>query len=261
MNNKELFIPHKLSSEELAFYEEHGYLKLGRTLTEKGLDLMLEECMNAWKAEKQGFDAEKTWLQNALLVNIHHKSKIVRDFYFDGPIVDVMTQIIGPNIKAATSQLTFKMRGNTKSFAWHQDNGYGELNPYNTISSLTALEDVDEENGCLRIIPGSHKQGQINVSHLFDKNRRNQTVSIDLSVDESQAIPVPMKAGETLFFHCWTLHQSRGNFSETRDRRILFMRYADADAVEVYNNGLPRLGRILKGSTKFTEVANFETEI
>lgn len=261
MKKNELFHYQLLDQEKLDFYNDFGFVKMGRTLTDKGIELMLEECMQAWNNEKQAFDANKTWLQNALLVNIHKKSTIVRDFYFEGPIVDVMEQIIGPNIKAATSQLTFKMRGNTKSFAWHQDNGYGELQPYNTISSLTALEDVDEENGCLRIIPGSHKQGQIDVSHVIKQHKEGKSVSIELEVDESKAIPIPMKAGESIFFHCWTLHQSQGNFSKDRDRRILFMRYADADAIEIYNNGQPRLGRLLKGTTQFSEVREFESDL
>ncbi len=261
MQNNSKFNYQVLTEDQIKFYQEYGYLKVGFTLTPQGVDQMLAECMDAWKAEKMDFDPDKTWLQNALLVNIHHKSPLVRDFYFNGPIVDMMVQLIGPNIKAATSQLTFKMRGNTKSFDWHQDNGYGELEPYNTISTLTALEDVDEDNGCLRIIPGSHKEGQIDVNDFFNKKRRQQDVSISLDVDESHAIPVPMKAGETLMFHCWTLHQSRGNFSESRDRRILFMRYADADAVEVYNDRLPRLGRLLRGSTIYPEVAAYESEL
>jgi len=69
-----------------------------------------------------------------------------------------------------------------------------------------------------------------------------------------------MKAGECLFFHCWTLHKSGGNFSD-HDRRILFLRYADADAVEVYNERKPRLGRLLRGSTRFEDVRVFEADL
>jgi hypothetical protein len=57
------------------------------------------------------------------------------------------------------------------------------------------------------------------------------------------------------------LHKSDGNFSKDRDRRILFLRYADADAVEVYNDRRPRLGRLLKGETVFEEVKAFESEL
>ncbi len=70
-----------------------------------------------------------------------------------------------------------------------------------------------------------------------------------------------MKAGETVVFHSWTLHKSDGNCSKNRDRRILFLRYADADAVEVYNDRKPHLERLLSGRTTFTEVESYEAEM
>lgn len=256
----DLFVYRRLSDEELRSYHEQGYLLYGRSLTDAGLERMRDECMAAWRAEKGEFDPNKTWLQNALLINIHHRSEAVRRYYFAGPMVDVAEHLIGPNIKAATSQLTFKMRGNTKAFGWHQDNGYGHLEPYTAISCLTALDDADVENGCLWIIPGSHKQGQIEVGEAGSAAAKKAGAEIALQVDERGAMPVPMKAGECLFFSGWTLHKSEGNKSD-RDRRILFMRYADADAVEVYNDRKPRLGRLLRGTTRFPEVAAFEADL
>ncbi len=256
MKISDQFIYQSLSKEQLEFYNEFGYLNLGKTLTDDGVIQMRDQAMLAWNKEKEEFREDKSWLQNSLFVNIHHKAPIIRDFYFKGPLLPIANQIIGPDIKGVTSQLTFKMRGNINPFGWHQDNGYGELDPYNSLTTLTAFEEVDEENGCLRLIPGSHKLGQIPLKHIRDRNNQE---SIDLEVDESQAIPMPMKPGETLIFHCWTLHYSRGNESKTRDRRILFLRYADANAVEVYNNRNPRLGRLLSGNTRFDEVASYES--
>jgi ectoine hydroxylase-related dioxygenase (phytanoyl-CoA dioxygenase family) len=151
------------------------------------------------------------------------------------------------------------MRGNTKPFAWHQDNGYGELDPYNAITCLTALDDADKENGCLWLVPGSHKTGQCAVEHNVVDKQKSREIALD--IDESKAIPMPMRAGESLIFHCHMLHKSDGNFAKDRDRRILFLRYADADAVEVYNDGKPRLGRLVRGATKFSEVEVFEKEL
>ena len=74
-------------------------------------------------------------MKNSLLSDIHHRSETVRRYYFHGPLVDIATQIIGRNLKGATSQLTFKMRGNTMPFHWHQDNAYGELDPYTAVSA------------------------------------------------------------------------------------------------------------------------------
>ncbi len=248
-----------LSLAQRQAYADEGYLRLGRVLTDDGLEAMRAECMSAWCAEKGDFDPHKTWLQNALLGDIHHRSDNVRDYYYRGPLVDVAEQLIGPNIKGATSQLTFKMRGNTTAFGWHQDNGYGELDPYNALTTLTALDDTDEQNGCLWIVPASHKRGQVETDfRLADKLSEK---AIELDIDESTAIPVPMRAGEAIIFHCWMLHKSQGNFSTDRDRRILFLRYADADAVEVYNDRRPRLGPLLRGVTKFPEVEQFEAEL
>jgi len=253
------FVERVLTSDELRTYNEQGYLALGRLLTDGGLDAMRQQCMAAWTAEKGEFDPEKTWLQNALLTNIHQRSEVAREFYFDGPLVDIAEQLIGPNIKGVASQLTFKMRGNTKDFGWHQDNGYGELDPYNSLTTLTALDDTDEQNGCLWIIPGSHKMGQINVGHTLEDKQAEK--SIDVEADRSRAVPIHMKAGDSVVFHCWTLHMSEGNLSKDRDRRILFLRYADADAVEVYNACKPRLGRLLRGRTKFSQVETYEASL
>lgn len=254
-----LFHYRPLTVQEVERYRDEGFLLVGRTLTAEGLAAMREECMRAWSGEKGEFDPDASWLKNSLLPNIHHRSQVVRDFYFRGPLVDIVEPLIGPNLKGATSQLTFKMRGNTKPFGWHQDNGYGELDPYNAISTLTALDDSDMENGCLWIIPGSHRRGQIAVAQSTENKQQQNEVTLE--VNETGAIPVPLKAGETLLFHCWTLHKSEGNFSQDRDRRILFMRYADADAVEVYNARKPRLGRLVRGETRFPEVAQFETDL
>ena len=254
----DLFNYTTLTSAELLAFRENGYHIIKNILTEHGLQQMREECMTAWNGEKESFDPNKTWLQNSLLVNIHHKSATVRKYYFEGPMVEIASQLIGPNIKGATSQLTFKMRGNTKPFGWHQDNGYGELEPYNALTTLTALDDTDRGNGCLWLIPASHKKGQIRVEQTEEQKLKKSEIIVE--GDDSSAIPMEMRAGDALIFNCWMLHKSDGNYSPDRDRRILFLRYADADAVEVYNGRKPRLGKLVKGTTKFEEVKNFEAE-
>lgn len=248
-----------LTPAELATYHEQGYLVLPGVLTPAGRKEMVDQCMAAWTAEKGPYNPSATWLENALLSNIHQRARIVRDFYFEGPLVDVVGQIIGPNVKGVTAQLTFKMRGHTQAFAWHQDNGYGELDPYNAVTCLTALEDNDLETGCLWIVPGSHKQGQIQPG-LSAAEKKSQK-AIDIKVDESKAVPMPLKAGDSLIFSCWMLHKSEGNHSKERDRRVLFLRYADADAVEVYANRKPRLGRVVRGRSTFPEVTAYEQDL
>ncbi|WP_162238746.1 phytanoyl-CoA dioxygenase family protein [Pedobacter sp. Leaf194] len=259
MQSEDLFNFQKLTPDQLSFFEENGYLIIKGVLKHEGLKQIQTECMEAWRKEKESFDPNKSWLQNALLVNIHHQAPTVRKYYFEGPLVEIASAIIGPNVKGATSQLTFKMKGNTKPFGWHQDNGYGELEPYNALTTLTALDDTDRGNGCLWLIPGSHKAGQIRVEQNVDQKQSQSEIIVN--ADDKLAIPMEIKAGDGLIFNCWMLHKSDGNMSENRDRRILFLRYADADAVEVYNDRKPRLGKLVKGKTKFAEVEAFEADL
>lgn len=254
-----LFNYRALTDAELRAYDEQGYLVLGSVLTPAGVRRLVDECMTAWTAEKGPFDPKATWLENALLPDVHRRSRTARDYYFEGPLVGMVSQIIGPNLKGVTSQLTFKMRGNTRPFAWHQDNGYGELDPYNAVTCLTALEDNDAQTGCLWVIPGSHKQGQIAPGLTLADKRAQREIAI--AADESKAVPMPMKAGDCLMFSCWMLHKSGGNHSPDRDRRVLFLRYADADAVEVYNQRKPRLGRVVLGRSRHPEVAAYEQDL
>ena len=255
----ELFNYTALSATQIDQYQESGHLNLGKVLTDEGLELMREQVMAAWRKEKGPFDPEKTWLQNALLSDIHLHADVVRKYYYAGPQVDVAEQLVGPNIKSCTAQLTFKLRGNSMQFDWHQDNAYGELDPYNALTTITAMDDTDLDNGCMWLIPGSHKAGQADFERPVEDYRAQRPVVLE--VDDSQAVPAPMKAGECLVFHCHMLHYSQGNLSVERDRRLMLCRYADADAVEVYNDRRPRHGRLLRGTTRFTEVRDFEANI
>ena len=133
-----------------------------------------------------------------------------------------------------------------------------QLDPYNSVSCLTALDDADETNGCLWLIPRSHRRGQLLSLTAEEKQAGAEATLHD--VDEASAVPVTMVAGDVLLLHCHTLHASGPNTTD-RHRRLLFLRYADADAVEVFNEGAPRLGRLLRGCTRFDEVDAFEQEL
>ena len=242
------------------FYNKNGYAHLGKTLTREQLKLMKQECMKNWFDLKEGYDANKNWLKNTLLQNIHHHSDAVRNFYFYGPFIEIMTKIIGDNIKGVQSQLSFKLKNNEKRVGWHQDNGYGELDPYNTVTTITSFDDSNIDNGCIWLIPGSHLWGQQELGFRVTQKWKNELNEIDLSVNESDAIPIPLKAGESIIFHCLMLHKSNPNRTK-KYRRYLFLRYADADAVEVYNHRKPRLGKLLNGTTSYQEVNDFEKEL
>ena len=182
-----------LSTEDIQSYGINGYLVLPNLINEDKLIPILNECMAAWQREKDEYNPKATWLKNSLLPDIHHRSSLVRRYYFDGPLVDVAEQLIGPNIKGATSQLTFKMRGNIKPFGWHQDNGYTFIEPQHYLTCWVALNDATIENGCPWVAPTYHRRGTL-------RHRYVEPLGWECFTDPEGPVAAPVRAGGIVVF-------------------------------------------------------------
>jgi hypothetical protein len=242
-------------------YDRDGFVNVGTVLTAEGIERMRAEFLRVWAEGHKVHDPSVGPLQDHLQYFPHHDktAEFLRWFYFHGPLVDVVESVIGPNIKGAGTQLSNKRRHSALPVGWHQDNTYGELAPDNAISVIVPLVDVDERNGCLWMIPGSHLEGLVPIPGKVTDEVKRTRAQFDLGIDDRRGVPLPMRAGEAVIFHALMLHKS--NHNETDDDRLcLFMRYADADAVEVYNGGRPRIGKLLRGTTRFREVETAELD-
>lgn len=110
----------------------------------------------------------------------------------------------------------------------HQDGYYFMLEPSEAVTMWLALEEVDEENGCVRYVKGSHKQD-------YRPHSRTNTLGfsqgiIDYGTEEDRAYetPIPAQAGDLLVHHAMTIHRADGNNSTYRTRRALgFIYYAE----------------------------------
>lgn len=149
----------------------------------------------------------------------------------------------------------------TNRFQWHQDNNYGELDPYNAISCLTALDDADVENGCRGSFPAVTNKGKsASVRRARPKPTRRRRDRGQ--ADESKAVPMPLKAGERPF-----------SFTAGRctSPRAISPRIGSADSLHALRGcrrggGLQRpvrsrLGRLVRGTTRFAEVQAFEADL
>lgn len=242
------FRNYRLTDDEVDSYREQGFFIYGAVVAAEEIPVFQAEAARLWQNAHREFDAQASWNQNALLNGVHRESELIRDIMYRSSLVDVMTQVISENIKAASNQLVFKAPGDDRPYDWHQDNGFGPLEPDTTVSCWMALDDVHEKNGCLWVIPGSHKKGRLD--HRAERGRER----IAAVENEENAIPILLKAGECVFFHGDLLHKSKGNYTD-KIRRAFFFRYADADAIETLT-GNPRIGRLLRGTSRFSEVTN-----
>ena len=134
-------------------------------------------------------------------------------------ILDVVEQLIGPDILIYNATYIIK-EANTKSHvSWHQDLTYWGLDSDDQVSVWLALSDASESSGCMRMIPGSHQLGQ--QHHILGEQDENNVLFQSqrvADIDESQAVAAPLKPGQASFHHGWLLHASSPNTSA--DRRI-----------------------------------------
>jgi len=123
-------------------------------------------------------------------------------------------------------QALFKPALHGDEVPWHQDNGYWKFKPANAISLWMALDDADEENGCMRFVPGSHKAGEAGHQRAGE-----YIAQIKADADESLAVPVPLPAGSAVFHHCQTLHNTQPNRS-MRQRRAWVRHFVAGDVMQ-----------------------------
>ena len=131
------------------------------------------------------------------------------------PILDMMEQLLGPDIILWGTTLFHKPTGMQRKIPWHRDGRYWPIKPLSTTSVWIASTDCTVRNGCLRIIPGSHT-AQITGKHFRD---RSNDVTIPESLheheyNEDHARDIILQAGQMVIFDVYSTHSSNANSSD-----------------------------------------------
>ena len=132
--------------------------------------------------------------------------------------LDIVEQLIGPDILLFNVTYIIKEAGAASHVSWHQDLTYWGLSDDDQVSMWLALSPATGETGCMKMLPGSHKQGRREHAPTQDEHNvllQGQTVA---GIDESESVLCPLQPGEASFHHGWTLHASTPNAGT--DRRI-----------------------------------------
>lgn len=136
-------------------------------------------------------------------------------------ILDAFEDLIGPDILCYSMAFRVK-NADGKTFAgWHQDTAYSPIKPIMVIGAL-ALSECGTSQGCLSVIPGSHKSGILPHAEMAESDSilaRGQYISVDF--DKSNAVDLALKPGEMGLFSADIIHGSQSNVSA--DRRILLL--------------------------------------
>ena len=203
-----------ISDKQVAQFHEQGYFVVEpqweadelREVADE-FDRLHAEAIAA--AEAEG-DAERIELAKLrpFIGQAHTRSDVLKRFIKSPIYLDACAKLIGPNADLYYNQAVIKPPEKGRSFAWHQDSGYVVTDPLAYITCWTAISRTFVDNGCIWIIPGSHKWG------LLPHPRNEATHELVAQFeDESEAIPVEMQAGQVAIFSSLMLHKSGTNIS------------------------------------------------
>ena len=141
-------------------------------------------------------------------------------------ILDIVAKCIGGDIKHFGDQLFMKPAGGVEKTS-HQDSPYFPISPMNLISCWIALDDVNEVNGCMKFIPGSHKWGALPHTEKWMVGDREDMCIPKDQIDDKEEVSIHLIAGSASFHHSLLVHRSGPN-KTSQSRRGWAIHYMSA---------------------------------
>lgn len=174
-------------------------------------------------------------------------SEAYRQVAFESGIADVVAELIGPDVKFHHCKINLKQPRSSTRVGYHQDFSYTPHTNLDMAETLLLLDDMTPENGCLKVVPGSHREGQVS---LWSGDRFAGEVPSDQVRDfEARAEPILGKAGAVCVMHPLLMHGSDANRSMA-SRNLFICCYTAADAFPLAPSPLPNRfeGVVVRGN-------------
>lgn len=221
----------KLTQQQVDFFREQGYLVVDGVFTATEVDAFQRACdailvqahgltASTDRLKMKVFDDSTTVVQQ--VGDPHEMSGVWLDLVKDTRLLDMVEALLGPNLMVYYSQLMMKAPRQGFTAPWHQDFAFFPHGRAELLACTVALDDATVDNGCIRVIPGSHKLGLIN--HYDRDGVFTGIVQDQRYFDEHTEVALPAKAGSVIFWHSLTLHASHPNRTE-KPRRALVIEY------------------------------------
>jgi len=172
------------------------------------------------------------------MIHMHRWDETARRWLLDSRINECLTGLLGREPYAVQTMLYFKPPG-TRGQALHQDNYYLRVQPGTCIAAWLALDSCDDESGCIRAVPGSHKWPLL-CTVKADTNASFTDVTVPVP-EGTQTHSMLMEPGDVLFFNGSLVHGSLPNTTPDRFRRALIGHYIEGNSAQIaewYNPAL-----------------------
>ncbi len=150
-----------------------------------------------------------------------------RQVLFAGTVVNQVTNLIGPDVKFHHCKLNNKPPGSDVAVHYHQDHPFDPHTNDDIVVALLMLDDMTEQNGCLRVIPGSHRK---RFSHYHNDKFVGRILDEAFPDIDAHAVPITGAAGDLILQHTWMVHGGTANRT-SHPRRMLICDYTAADSI------------------------------
>ena len=240
-SKREVFQTKHMTIDQKNSWNEFGYILIPNFVDEKFCDEMNKEVINIIKSiipEESAFshayagdghiairemkpteDPKSIEDEISKLFRIHSRG-IFNEFINNEVLCDILEDILGPNVDCFLSQFIFKNPG-AWGQPWHQDSSYFPFDREPQVGAWLATSEATLENGCLVILPGSHKEHL--HEHLPDDRKGSNYGYTEIKDhDFSQETPMTLNTGDLLLFHSFLMHKSYDNNSQARRTAMVF---------------------------------------
>jgi phytanoyl-CoA hydroxylase len=246
-----------LTAEERARLDEQGYLLRENLIGPEWVAQIRAEIDNLHErmAEQTPEGVHVSWehevdpaIQRRIkqLMHAERVSPALDRLVRSPEVVDIVEAVLGPDVSLFHCKLLMKAARDGTVTPWHQDYSYWitDDNRPLMLNCMLSIDDATPENGCIQMVPGSHRRG------LMEHDRAGKVFGRFLPgyfQPREDAVTVPMPAGSAIFFGPLVIHGSDANRSE-RDRRAVTIAY------NVTGNGPPSTFReVLRGRALWVE--------
>jgi ectoine hydroxylase-related dioxygenase (phytanoyl-CoA dioxygenase family) len=219
------------------FFRENGYVVAEALFSAGEVEHLKQHYMDLRATGSHPGDFEGVGATNIdplkkypRMIQMHHWDQTSLNWMLDARLREGLTACAGREPFAVQTMLYFKPPG-ARGQALHQDNFYLKVQPGTCIAAWLALDDCDEANGCMRVVPGSHTWPTLCTAKA-DTTQSFTDVTVNLPPN-ARIEPIVMKAGDVLFFNGQLVHGSYPNTTTDRFRRALIGHYIDGDAQRV----------------------------
>jgi ectoine hydroxylase-related dioxygenase (phytanoyl-CoA dioxygenase family) len=158
------------------------------------------------------------------------RSAIARRYAAHPRLAALCLDLLGSDVRLYWDQAVYKYPAFPKEFPWHQDNGYTFVLPELYLTVWVALSDATPENGCVEVVPGSHRLGTL------EHRAAEEGYFCHVGDDGARA---PIRAGSALVFSSLTVHRTGPNRTRDDVRKSYILQYAPDGSMRYPRGGAP----------------------